>query len=55
MLQETDTEDTRLFCHIFIIGSISIGGLGPGPLPGYAYGGGFNTALFIAERQAGKQ
>ena len=34
MLKETDTEETiRLFCHIFIIGGISIGGReGAGPL-----------------------
>ena len=40
MLKETETEETIVFCHIFIIGSISIGG-GPGPLgpsSGYAYG-----------------
>ena len=31
MLKETETEETIVFfCHIFIIGSISIGG-GPGP------------------------
>ena len=28
MLKETETEETRLFCHILIIGSISIGGGG---------------------------
>ena len=33
MLKETETEETRLFCHLFIIGDISIGeGL---PRPGY--------------------
>ena len=26
MLKETENEETRLFCHIFIIGGISIGG-----------------------------
>ena len=26
MLKETETEETRLFCHILIIGSISVGG-----------------------------
>ena len=26
MLKETENEDTRLFCHIFIICGISIGG-----------------------------
>ena len=31
MLKETKTDETIVFCHIFIIGSISIGG-GPGPL-----------------------
>ena len=32
MLKETETEETIVFfCHIFIIGSISIGG-GPAPL-----------------------
>ena len=39
MLKETKTEETIVFCHIFIIGSISIGG-GPDPLGspyGYAY------------------
>ena len=34
MLKETETEETKLFCAIFIIGGISIGGGGPG----YAYG-----------------
>ena len=33
MPKETDTEETiRLFCHIFIIDSISIGVGGAGPL-----------------------
>ena len=33
MLMETDTEETiRLFCHIFIIDGISIGGVGRAPL-----------------------
>ena len=31
MLKETKTDETIVFCLIFIIGSISIGG-GPGPL-----------------------
>ena len=32
MLKETKTDETIVFfCHIFIIGNISIGG-GPGPL-----------------------
>ena len=26
MLKETETEETRIFCLIFIIGGISIGG-----------------------------
>ena len=26
MLKETDNEETLLFCHIFIIGGVSIGG-----------------------------
>ena len=30
MLKETETEVTRLFCHIFIIRDISIGGVGGG-------------------------
>ena len=39
MLKETETDETIVFCHIFIIGSISIGGgLGPlNPPSGYAY------------------
>ena len=40
MLKET--EETRHFCHLFLIGYISIGGnpgpLPPPPLPCYAYG-----------------
>ena len=33
MLKETETEETRLRCHIFIIAGISIGGGGGlGPL-----------------------
>ena len=37
MLKETETEETIVFCDVFIIGSISIGGWGggpPGPPPG---------------------
>ena len=26
MLEKTENEETRLFCHIFVIGGISIGG-----------------------------
>ena len=38
MLKETKTEKTWLFCHIFAIGGISLGGvLAP---PGYANGKG---------------
>ena len=35
MLKETETEETRLFCHTFVIGDISIGEAGPvgPPLP----------------------
>ena len=36
LLKEIETEETRLFCHIFFIVGISIG-RGAGPLPGYAY------------------
>ena len=32
MLKRTETEETIDFCHIFVIGEISIGGE-PGPLP----------------------
>ena len=40
MLKETETEETRRFCHLFHIGDISIGwgGRAPAPPPGYAYG-----------------
>ena len=31
MQKETETEDTIGFCHIFVIGGISIGAGGPGP------------------------
>ena len=40
MLKESENEETKPFCQIFIIGGISIEG-GPGPLghpPGCAYG-----------------
>ena len=40
MLKETENEETRLFCHIFITDGISIGG-GEGP-PDYAYDCNFN-------------
>ena len=37
MLKETETEEKSLFRHIFIIGGISIGAVGP-PYPlGYVY------------------
>ena len=35
MLKEAQTEEERFFCHVFIIGGISIGGDRP---PGYVYG-----------------
>ena len=31
MLEETKTEETRVFCRIFVIGDISIGGGGRDP------------------------
>ena len=31
MLEETETEETRVFCRIFVIGDISIGGGGQDP------------------------
>ena len=38
MLKETETEETRRFCHLFLIGNIRIGeGQVPSP-PGFAYG-----------------
>ena len=46
MLKETENEKTRLFCHIFIIGGISIwgeSGLPGPPAPGYAYDCSFNA------------
>ena len=43
MLKETENEETRRFCHIFIIGGISILE-GPGPLlPGYLHDCNFNA------------
>ena len=34
MLKETEAEETRIFCHMFIIGGISIGeGAGPAAPP----------------------
>ena len=47
LLKETETEETIVFCDIFIIGSISIGG-GPGPLtpPGYVYAGSLLCSVF---------
>ena len=46
MRKETETDENRLFCHIFVIGNISIGAGGgiPGP-PGYAYGQGAQAPL----------
>ena len=40
MLKESETEEARCFCHLFLIGEISIGGGGAGPCfpPGYTYG-----------------
>ena len=46
MLKETKNEESRLFCHIFICGGISVGGRpGPpgAPAPGYAYDCNFNA------------
>ena len=37
MLKETEAEETRLFCQIFVIGGISIGPVCLGYPPGYAY------------------
>ena len=37
MLEGTEIEETRLLCHIFIIGGFSIGGPGLPTPPGYAY------------------
>ena len=39
MLKETENEETRLFCQIFVIGGISIEGFRGSlvHLPGYAY------------------
>ena len=38
MLKETENEETRLFCQIFVIGGISIEGPWSPKLPlGYAY------------------
>ena len=38
MQKETETEEKMAFCHIFIVGGISIGGPElPGSSPGYAY------------------
>ena len=38
MLKETETEETNLFCPIFIIVGISIGGVrAPSSPPSYAY------------------
>ena len=38
MLKETENEEPRLFCQIFVIGGISIeGAWAPWANPGYAY------------------
>ena len=37
MLKESETEEARRFCHLFLIGEISIGGGGPCFPPGYTY------------------
>ena len=44
MLNETETEETRLFCHTFIIGGISIGGP---RLSGYADGNSWDTTQLL--------
>ena len=44
--KKTENQETRLFCHIFIIGGILIGGtraLWYPPTPGYAYNCNFNA------------
>ena len=38
MLKESETEESRRFCHLFLIGEISIGGAGPCFPAGYTYG-----------------
>ena len=48
-LKEIENEETRLFCHIFFIDGISIGGEGADhwtPSPGYAYNCKFNAILW---------
>ena len=45
MLKETENEETIAFCHISIIGGISVGG-GRGP-PGYVYDFNFNAICDI--------
>ena len=49
MLKETENEETRLFCHIFLIDGTSIGGGGRAPWgpPGYAYDCNFNAICDI--------
>ena len=45
MLKESKVKETiGFFCHIFVIGNISIGGRGDVP-PGYAYVRGLNTNI----------
>ena len=46
MLKETENDEARLFCSIFVFGGILIGGgtRNPwAPAPGYAYDGNFNA------------
>ena len=47
MLKKTETEETRLFCHIFIICGISIGAPCLPPPLDYAYDCNFNAICDI--------
>ena len=50
MLKETENEETRLFCNMFVIGGISMewgAGGPPGPCSGYAYDCNFNAICDI--------
>ena len=38
MLKESETEEARRFCYLFLIGEISIRGAGPCFPSGYTYG-----------------